>query len=308
MTVGVVIITYNSESYVKDAMLSIIRQTMSDWRMVVVDDGSQDKTPEIARQLAENDHRISIVRQANGGPGAARNTGFSALEGACDSILFLDGDDALEVDALQALSARLEKEGKDVVGVYGLSRDMSQTGLVIDANVNDAWGINRREVRGFRSVALPLESPTTFRALVIWCIIQTPGLALVKTRALKSAGPWVPLPGGGEDWEHWLRVSTMGSFVMLPVFTLRKRVWLGSLSTDGRSLARSEPLIRAKLASGAYSPEQRSIARWGEFHAVIMKFSWSIKDLRAGLVDSAFRQFYRACRAMMHFFGRALRY
>jgi glycosyltransferase involved in cell wall biosynthesis len=87
--VTVVIALYNKEKTVARTVESIRAQTFSDWRLIVVDDGSTDSGPEIVRNFA--DDRIELIQQSNKGPGAARNAGIALAESKY--IAFLDADD-----------------------------------------------------------------------------------------------------------------------------------------------------------------------------------------------------------------------
>jgi glycosyltransferase involved in cell wall biosynthesis len=93
--VSVIIPVYNAEKYIKDAIDSVLNQTYKDLEIVVVDDGSTDKTKEIVeiqrRKVVRVHVDIEYIYQMNKGPGAARNTGIKAATG--EYIAFLDSDD-----------------------------------------------------------------------------------------------------------------------------------------------------------------------------------------------------------------------
>jgi teichuronic acid biosynthesis glycosyltransferase TuaG len=82
---------YNAEKYIAEAIHSIIQQTYTSWELIVVDDGSVDKTASIIKDLAVNDKRIIYIYQENGSQGKARNNGISHARG--EYIAFLDADD-----------------------------------------------------------------------------------------------------------------------------------------------------------------------------------------------------------------------
>jgi len=306
MLLSVVIPAWNAERYLEETVRSVIGQTKRDWNLVIVDDGSKDRTREIALGLQAEDERISVIHQRNGGPSSARNTGFDAVCDNSDSVLFLDADDVLEPTALAELHAALENSAPDVAGVYGLYRDMTVAGDLIDIPLQQAQGYKREAVIGLRTRKLTIEEPSSFRTFVIWCTIQTPGQALIRVSLLKEVGPWRTMPS--EDWEIWLRLAAHGPFLMLPRFTLRKRMSPNSLSSDGKWLATAAPIIRNALASDVFTKEQRSIARIGELRAVGLRYSWGIDALKKGEVAGSIRQFYRATRALAAFAVRCPRY
>jgi glycosyltransferase involved in cell wall biosynthesis len=90
---------YNHADYVGQAVESVLAQTRSDWRMIIVDDGSADGSAELLDELAGKDERITVIHQSNAGPAAARNAAL-ALGGA-PWLTFLDSDDLWLPDALQ---------------------------------------------------------------------------------------------------------------------------------------------------------------------------------------------------------------
>jgi glycosyltransferase involved in cell wall biosynthesis len=104
MTVGVVIPLYNKKATIRKAVESILAQTYRDLHIYVIDDGSTDGSS--AEVEAIGDPRITIVRQENAGPGAARNHGARLAEGPY--VAFLDADDEWMPDHLEVAMAKLE--------------------------------------------------------------------------------------------------------------------------------------------------------------------------------------------------------
>lgn len=91
--VSVVMPLYNSEKYVAQAIESVMEQTFKNWELIVVDDGSTDRSCEIVEKYVENDNRIKLLRNPspNRMPSSPRNIGIQAAEG--QYIAFLDSDD-----------------------------------------------------------------------------------------------------------------------------------------------------------------------------------------------------------------------
>jgi glycosyltransferase involved in cell wall biosynthesis len=104
---SVLIDTYNHERYIEQALMSAVEQDfpVSDYEIVVVDDGSTDRTPEIVRKFAP---RVRLLTKKNGGQASAFNAAFPELRG--DVIAFLDGDDWFAQGKLTAVMKALEKE------------------------------------------------------------------------------------------------------------------------------------------------------------------------------------------------------
>lgn len=109
---GVVIPAFGVEDYLDDCVRSLLAQTHTRWQAVIVDDGSTDRSGEVAEAWAARDHRISVVHQPNAGLGAARNTGVAQVRG--DFLAFLDSDDVLPPTAYADLLGALGRSGSDL--------------------------------------------------------------------------------------------------------------------------------------------------------------------------------------------------
>lgn len=89
--VSVIIPVYNAEKYIKECLDSVLKQTLREFEMICIDDGSQDSSPRILQEYQQADSRIRILQQENMGSGPARNRG---MKEACGKyIAFLDADD-----------------------------------------------------------------------------------------------------------------------------------------------------------------------------------------------------------------------
>ncbi len=121
--VSVVIPLYQTERYIAEAVGSALAQTYTDFEVVVVDDGSSDRGPEIARSTC--DGRVRVVTQRNRGLAGARNTGIREAKG--EILAFLDADDRWAPNKLEAHVAHLACEPK--VGVsFAASRFIDDDG------------------------------------------------------------------------------------------------------------------------------------------------------------------------------------
>lgn len=103
--VSVIVPVYNKEKYIKKCLDSVCRQTYTNLEIILIDDGSKDKSLEICYNYAELDKRIRIIAQANAGPSAARNKGIDCSKG--EYISFVDADDELEINAYENLIKNL---------------------------------------------------------------------------------------------------------------------------------------------------------------------------------------------------------
>jgi glycosyltransferase involved in cell wall biosynthesis len=98
--VSIITPTYNSAKFIAETIQSVQNQTYSNWEMIIVDDGSSDKTVEIVEQLSQFDNRIKCFKQEkNAGAGIARNKALTIAEGRY--IAFLDADDVWKPQKLE---------------------------------------------------------------------------------------------------------------------------------------------------------------------------------------------------------------
>lgn len=110
-TVGVVVPAWGVEQWLPATLESLLAQSHTAWRAVVVDDGSPDRSGEIAEAYAARDPRITVLHTDNGGLGAARNRGAAVVEG--DYLAFVDSDDVLPPDSFAHSVALLDASGSD---------------------------------------------------------------------------------------------------------------------------------------------------------------------------------------------------
>ena len=89
--ISIIMLTYNREEFVGRAIESILSQTYRDFEYIIVDNGSTDRSGEIAEQYAKKDSRIRVIHKERGNIGSGRNTGLDAARG--DEIAFIDDDD-----------------------------------------------------------------------------------------------------------------------------------------------------------------------------------------------------------------------
>ena len=110
--VSVIIPIYNTEKYLKKCLNSLIHQTLSDIEIICVNDGSTDKSIDILRNFASQDHRIKIIEQENKKQGAARNAGMKIAQG--EYIGFVDSDDWVDLDYFEKLYISAIKHKADI--------------------------------------------------------------------------------------------------------------------------------------------------------------------------------------------------
>lgn len=126
--ITVVVPVYNVEDYLDKCLESIISQTYTNLEILLVDDGSTDKSGIICEKYAQKDQRIKVVHRENGGLSAARNSGINIATG--DYITFVDSDDVVSRDMIQYLFSILERAKADMSVCQ--SRKIGEDGGFID--------------------------------------------------------------------------------------------------------------------------------------------------------------------------------
>ncbi len=122
--VSLIIPVYNVEKYLRKCLDSAVGQTLQEYEIICVNDGSADESGDILREYAQRFSRIRVIEQENQGLSAARNTGIENADG--EYICFLDSDDWLEPAALQELLEISEIEKADIVFFGGTTEFETQ--------------------------------------------------------------------------------------------------------------------------------------------------------------------------------------
>lgn len=118
--ISIIVPVYNVEPYISECIESIIRQTYQNLQIILVDDGSEDRSGVICDKYAETDERVEVIHQRNGGLVAARKSGLNISRG--EYVGFVDGDDYIEANMYEKL---LEE-------IYESDADFVHSGFMID--------------------------------------------------------------------------------------------------------------------------------------------------------------------------------
>ena len=211
-SVSIITPAYNSAHYLGETVDAALVQSFPDFELLIVDDGSTDGTPALARALAERDPRIQVHTTPNRGPAAARNTAMALARGRFFALL--DSDDIWTPDYL-AEQLRLLEHGT--------------AASIVTANAINLEG---------RFNGQPLWPATSgVRALTLQDIIEQEDavciMSVFRREVFDTVGGFDPLFTGNEDYEFWLRAAFAG-FVILqnrqPLAAYRRRT--NSLSAD----------------------------------------------------------------------------
>lgn len=123
--VSIIIPVYKAESYLHRCIDSILAQTFTDWELLLIDDGSPDRSGYICDEYALKDKRIRVYHKKNGGVGSARNLGLEKMHG--DYVMFVDADDMIEADTLKICMAQIESNDLDILQ-FSYTRDENSLG------------------------------------------------------------------------------------------------------------------------------------------------------------------------------------
>ena len=117
--ISVIIPVYKVEEYLENCIQSVIKQTVSDLEIILVDDGSPDQCPEICDLWADKDSRIKVIHKENGGLSDARNAGLDIAQG--EYLSFVDSDDWIAPDMYEIMLEALKREQADICacGIMG---------------------------------------------------------------------------------------------------------------------------------------------------------------------------------------------
>jgi len=190
--VAVVTAAYDMARYIGATITSVLDQTLPNFEMIVVDDGSHDATARIA--AAVDDPRVRLISTPNQGPGAARNRGLAACRAPL--VVFLDADDLLLGDALETMVATMAASpGR--VACFGHHIKVDEDGAAL----------------GSATPSRPLPATNTLRHLLRKNIIVNGGAVCIRTEAARRVGGYDPNLRFGEDLEFWCRLAALSDFV-----------------------------------------------------------------------------------------------
>lgn len=117
--ISIIVPVYNSEKTLDRCINSILEQTFQNWELLLINDGSTDRSREICDEYTLKDKRIKTIHKENGGVSSARNKGIKCSKG--DYILMLDSDDSLELNTCESLMIMSEEKKADCI-VFGFKQ------------------------------------------------------------------------------------------------------------------------------------------------------------------------------------------
>jgi glycosyltransferase involved in cell wall biosynthesis len=233
-TVSILIPAYNAERWLSETIQSALNQTWQDLEVVIVDDGSTDRTLAIARSFESS--RVKVLHQENKGPGATRNVALRSCGG--DFVQYLDHDDLLSPDKIESQVDRLRESPPGMLAVsaavYFQDGTDPQSGVLADG-----WPmVDSDDPLGW---LIELLGPDGEFGMV------PPGAWLTPRSLALEAGPWDEEPTPDDDGEYFARVVLKSAGIRRSktgTFFFRKHGPGGSVSTS-----RTEVLLSGALRS-----------------------------------------------------------
>ncbi len=137
--ISVIVPIYKTEVYLEKCIDSLLRQSYDKLQIILVDDGSPDRCPEICDRYAKMDSRIIVIHQKNAGVSSARNVGLQIAKG--DFIGFVDSDDWISEDMYERLYCNMSIHNADL-SICGYDQQLDLTSNLI---IGEVLNINRRE-------------------------------------------------------------------------------------------------------------------------------------------------------------------
>jgi len=224
--VSVIIPVYNGERTIRETIESVCNQTLSDWELIVINDGSQDKTLDAIFGI--QDPRLKVFSYPNAGQAASRNRGLAFASGKY--ISFLDADDLWTPNKLE-LQLKALQENPQAAAAY------SWTDIIDESS------------QFLRRGSYITVNGDVYANMLLMNFLENGSNALVRRDAIDEIGNFGELLPPAEDWDFWLRVAARYDFVAVPVPQILYRVSANSQSTNiWRMEAACEQVIQKAFA------------------------------------------------------------
>ncbi len=230
--VTVVIPAYNAARTIDGTIKSVRQQTFENLEIIIVDDGSTDTTPEIAKRHVAEDERVRLITQKNGGVARARNTGIA--EGSGEFIAPVDADDLWRSDKIEKQLAAMTAGGPLVGLVYTWFAVINDDDVVTNwSRPSDAGDVSRRSCLGN--------------------VVGNGSSPLMRREAVLDAGGYDPRlrdanAQGCEDLLLYFRMSLKYHFAVVPEFLTGYRHSASNMSSDALQMFRSWRIVADEMA------------------------------------------------------------
>ena len=215
--VSVIIPAFNVEKYIEETVSSVLNQTYTNFEIIVIDDSSTDKTPEIIENISKKNSRVKLFSIEHAGrPAVPRNFGISKAHG--ELIAFLDSDDLWAKEKLSAQIGILEKY-PELIFVYSMRVTFGKVSLFSPH---------------YEVLPLLHKAARSYDDLISKGNSITCSSVLIKKKYLEEVNGFDEDPElkAVEDYDLWLRLSKSGSFGFIPRIHTYYRVHSAQSSSD----------------------------------------------------------------------------
>ncbi len=207
--ISIIIPAYNAEQTIQETIESALKQTFTDFELIVVDDGSSDSTVEIVSNIA--DPRVRLIASAHAGASASRNQGFSQSTG--EFVAFLDADDLWTSDKLEAQLLALQNN-PDAYVAYSWTDFVDEKGQFLR--------------KGSRST----HSGNVYTHILLGSFLGSGSNALIRRQAVIEVGGYDESLAAGQDRDLYIRLAARYPFVSIPLVQNLYRVSEQSISAN----------------------------------------------------------------------------
>jgi len=209
-TISIIIPAYNAAATILETIASVQQQTYLDFELIVINDGSTDRTLELLQNI--KDERLRTFSYENGGLSTARNRGISHANG--EFIAFLDADDLWTTDKLELQLAALQQHP--------------------DAGVAYSWTyfMDVKEGSRFFHPCEPVFfEGNVYAKLLVGDFIYNGSNTLIRRQAIDAVGEFDPEINPCADWDYWVRLAAQWNFVVVPKHQVFYRRFSGAMSS-----------------------------------------------------------------------------
>lgn len=255
--VSVIIPAYNVEKTIAETIESIQKQTFSDWELIVINDGSTDKTLEVLASL--NEPRMQVFSYENGGLPVARNRGITRATG--EFITFIDADDLWTADKLELQLAALQQRPT--------------------AGVAYSWTAFINEKSEFLYAWEPVYADgNVYPQLLVRNFISSGSNILVRRQFIAAAGEFDPELKSVEDWDYYLRLAALGEFALVPQYQILYRKTSQSMTSKVDVMERSVLTVIERAFQNA-PPELQYLKN----HSLANAYRYLTKQCLTNVID-----------------------
>lgn len=205
--ISVIIPVYNGEKTIRETIESVLNQSCRDFELLVINDGSQDRTLEIVESI--QDPRLKVFSYPNAGQSTSRNRGIALATG--EYISFIDADDLWTPDKLEA-QVKVLQENPQAAVAYSWTNWIDESSQLLGKGSHIT------------------EKGEVFAKLLLNDFVANGSNSLIRRQALTEVGGFDASVTPAEDWDMWLRLAAHYEFVAVPSSQILYRISPNSAS------------------------------------------------------------------------------